>query len=78
MLGDWGPFDEHISHTERIARLRVLRAAVVGLGRQHRELIAALKAAEAEPAELLEAADQFEKLPTILKRKLMAFYLEVG
>jgi hypothetical protein len=78
MIGDWGPFNEHIDQAERITRLRALRAICNGLARSAHELIAALKAAEADPAALLEAADQFEALPSIARRKVLAAYLQMG
>jgi hypothetical protein len=73
-FGPWASV--HLS--ERIARLRALRALVQVLAHNHIELRAALVAAESGNTDMLAAAlVLFERMPASSRRKIVASYCEL-
>jgi hypothetical protein len=76
----WGPFEKNLDPAERQARLRVLRVlALVFLRRcpGGRELANTLARAERETPLLYTAFLQFEELPALPKRRVLATYADL-
>lgn len=72
----WGPFTPAISHPERVARLRVLRAVVQLSVRDGTPLQKALWLAESGEAEDLRAAMlELDRLPALTRRHVLGSYL---
>lgn len=72
---NWGPFHAAISHAERVARLRGLRA-IVGLycGRMH-PLVKALWLAETgDMVDLEGALLELDRLPALQRRRVLSSY----
>jgi hypothetical protein len=75
--GPFGPFVKDISPTERVARLRSLRMAVLLMLRNNVELIDALRRAEVDDNQLARARAEIEKIPALWRRHLLASYCRV-
>jgi hypothetical protein len=78
MLGpseNWGPFHSAISHAERVARLRGLRAITeLYCGKSH-ALVKALWLAETGDAADLEGALlELDRLPALQRRRVLGSY----
>ncbi|MDA8231695.1 MAG: hypothetical protein M0006_10185 [Magnetospirillum sp.] len=72
----FGPWAPTLDPAERLARCRSLRALVrVLAGPRGRELAAALRQAEADPAALDLAAHLLDRLPTVPRRHILAAYV---
>jgi hypothetical protein len=75
----WGPFSPAISHPERVARLRALRA-IVQMSNKHRPspLADALVLAEhGDDAELQTALIELNRLPAKWRRGIECSYIHV-
>lgn len=78
MLGpgeNWGPFHVAISHAERVARLRGLRAITeLYCGKNH-PLVKALWLAESgDDADLEGAVLELDRLPALQRRRVLGSY----
>lgn len=72
----WGPFSPAISHPERVARLRVLRALVQLSVRDSMALQKALWLAESgDEAELHAAMIEVDRLPALTRRHVLSSYI---
>lgn len=71
----WGPFVGSISHGERVARLRALRAIVqLYCGTQH-ALVKALWLAESGEASDVEGAlVELDRMPALTRRRVLGSY----
>jgi hypothetical protein len=73
----WGPFSPAISHPERVARLRVLRAICQLSVRGSLPLQKALWLAESGETPELEAAMlELDRLPALTRRHVLGSYLK--
>lgn len=71
----WGPFSPAISHAEMLSRLRVLRAFVQCFVKPLEPIHDALWAAESgEPEDLELARLEFDRLPALRQRDVLAAY----
>ena len=71
----WGPFALNIEPGERIARLRCLTAiAHLSCGPRSVEIVASLRAAEADLAVLPEALAALNRLTPLDRRRIWASY----
>ena len=73
---NWGPFHAALSHAERVARLRTLRAIVQLSVRDGMALQKALWLAESgEPEDLTAAMLEFDRLPALTRRHVLSSYI---
>lgn len=73
---NWGPFHAALSHGERVARLRTLRAIVQLSVRDGMALQKALWLAESGEAEDLHGAMiELDRLPALTRRHVLSSYL---
>jgi len=72
---NWGPFSGAISHPERVARLRGLRAITeLYCGKQH-PLVKALWLAETgDDGDLAGALLELDRLPALQRRRVLGSY----
>ena len=75
---NFGPWQSGISETERIARLRCLRAIGHLLVGKAAPLLDALRSAEADPSARDAAAVALETLPALSRRRILSAYLAVN
>lgn len=74
----WGPWCPGLDPAERLARLRALRVAVMLLTGPHgADAARALLAAERDPAAMDDAAETVDRLPALLRRRVLAQYAAV-
>lgn len=72
----WGPFANALSHAERVARLRTLRAIVQLSVRESLPLQKSLWLAESGEAEDLQAAMlELDRLPALTRRHVLSAYI---
>lgn len=77
MSGAWGPFQPGLEAGERLARLRTLRGLIrVLAGPRGAEAGHKLLLAEVDPDDevLAEAAQEFDRLPAIDRRRVLASF----
>jgi hypothetical protein len=74
----FGPFVPDLDSTERIARLRALRAIALTFARPHRELLEALARVEHDDTALAPALELLEALTALPKRRLLATFADLG
>jgi hypothetical protein len=78
MLGpgeNWGPFHPAISHAERVARLRGLRAITeLYCGKTHPFVQALWLAETGEDADLEAAVLELDRLPALQRRRVLSAY----
>jgi hypothetical protein len=74
----FGPFAADLDRTERIARLRALRAIALTFARPHREFLNALTRAESDVSALAPALELLEALPALPKRRVLATYADLA
>jgi len=75
----WGPFAPDLDPGERLVRIRSLRAIVRLLtGSRGADLAELLRAAETDPAALVQAADSLDALAPLDMRKVLASYAGLG
>jgi hypothetical protein len=74
----WGPFVPKIGATERIARLRSLRALSLVFCRGATELHEMLQLAEHDPHQFRLAQAELNKLPALPLRRLLASYADLA
>lgn len=73
---NWGPFHPALSHAERVARLRSLRAIVQMSVRASLPLQKALWLAESgDEAELQAAMIEVNRLPALTQRHVLSAYI---
>ena len=73
---NWGPFHPALSHAERVARLRTLRAIVQLSVRGSQPLQKALWLAESgDDAELQSAMIELDRLPALTRRHVLSAYI---
>ena len=72
----WGPFSAALSHAERVARLRTLRAIVQLSVRDGQPRQKALWLAESgEAADLQAAMLEVDRLPALTRRHVLSSYI---
>jgi hypothetical protein len=73
----YGPWSDDLAASERAAQLRSLAMLVAAaLGSDH-ALVAVLRGAEHDGAALEQAHAAFERLPALIKRKLLSTFSAV-
>jgi hypothetical protein len=78
MENRFGPWQPNIAASERLARLRSLRAIVMGIARWDQKLQQKLLQAETLAADDLDAAFvALETSPTLTRRRVLASYGEL-
>jgi hypothetical protein len=70
----FGPWRPEIDPTERTAQLRCLAGLAAVFRGSHDPLVSALRAAEHDATALARAAELLERLPALVKRKLLSTY----
>jgi hypothetical protein len=76
---NWGPFHAAISHAERVARLRGLRAIVEQYHHEQSEFRRALYFAETgDTADLETALIELDRLPALTRRKVLTAYARLS
>jgi hypothetical protein len=74
-VDNWGPWAKAIGDAERVACLRTLAAFVQGLFGTSHPMFAALYWAESgDPADLLEASLELDRMPSRDRRKVVGTY----
>jgi len=74
----FGPWVPGVDPSERLARLRAMRAIGLTLARRFPDLLDALERAEREPAALPVALELLERLPALNKRRMLGTYCDLG
>jgi hypothetical protein len=70
----FGPWRPEIDATERVAQLRCLAGLAAVFRGCHDPLVAALREAEHDAAALARASELLERLPALVKRKLLSTF----
>ena len=71
----FGPWADGLSHAERIARLRCLRAIVhMTCGSRGEAFSTCLQQAESDPAALVASVDELARLEPLDRRRVLATY----
>lgn len=74
---NWGPFHPALSHAERVARLRTLRAFAQVWHGKHNPLVKALWLAESgEPEDLEAARIEMDRVPARIRRNILGSWAE--